>query len=962
MKSIIRIYLIIGSLILPEPSSSQQRKNSFSRKTGRSSFSKSSTRSTSTRSTSARSNPTRSTSIRSNPTRSTSIRSTPNRSLGKRNTTTLRDFKRDNSSKPLKNTGVNKNLDQFKYKKNDGRIDDQHANTKILDKGSWSSIFNVHQSTLFKQEDRRLAKCYSVLARMRVEDETDPDALESIAKIRNTNILFLKKLRVVNHCMDLIDRAEIKSRFFIPSISRNQSLTVGPMTQSWTVAEDDVVGLRVFKNFYDVHKSWVRNLTVDGNSAYREVAEQALRNNLALFSPAHDHRLMLSGNRYYAAKRDQGLPETNNINFNYSGYVNEPLEYSDEDDLNTFWIRLPPMVSDYTFKLDDDVLSMISVNDLSIEDRTHAMRNLTEMPRSNTLGFAPLLISKNPVGLYNSSATDVSGINRNYVLPFSGTSENQESFFLTNSLIERDASSPNYMSEVPVEWSTDRPNLCSPMLLERGFINGVKIMPSEGNCTFPATQQNPFTGVTNFYLWATLENNEPLDFYKHGGGGMLGSIQYILANHDLIVLQGTRQVQSHIRNDGHFARVLANNVAEEFLCRKPPLINPLVDDVLLLGMQDDYEPPTSDQTYRLNGECMACHSYSDHLSGVWRNLVIKNAKLGSNDNTMKSSFHLPTSDNDNRIRSTQWLGYGDRASANGQWINSPSLMWSQRVTNPTDAQAGNHHLNQASFIADGYAEQIYPPENDGGITRLYQKYWSTVAPKGKLLMHDLEGNPISISVEGLDELGQTLMDTIDYHACYAKRYFKFLTNQDIELFPDFQDGTMVTNPHRFGGLLSKTQLEKFEKIKEWGKQLQSGDLDLKGVIRKIIASDYFLESINGIPHSLTEPASIISEEDLSDPKNILEQHCAGCHSGIKLYISGGALPSNFKPGVDYIVPGNPCQSYLYLYLNPENALSNCVHLKAEEVSPGNNDYMPPGNALSTEDMESIRRFISEMEE
>ena len=929
MKSIIKISIIISSLILPEPGVSKRRSST------------------------------------SRPGYQSSSRNSNSASKSKSRSTSAPTYSKDDSSKNSRGSDISKSLDIPK-KKNEDK-DKKFSNELLFEYGKLNSKFQVHRATLSGQEDRRLAKCYAVLARMRVEDETDPDALESIAEIRSTGIPFLKKNKVVNHCMDLIDRAEVKSGFGMNLGGGGIGGGIGtsrPLSESWSVNANDIVALRVFKNLYDVHKSWVRNLTVDGNSAYREVAEQALRNNLALFSPSHDHRLMLTGSNYYAAKRDQGVPTHNNIKYNFSGYINEPLEYDDEEDLNTFWIRLPPMVSDYTFKLDEDILSMIDVRNLSVDDRKDAMRNIAEMPRSNTLGFAPLLISTNPVSLYNSSATDSGGVYRNYVLPSTGTSENAESFFLTNSLLNRDSSSPDYLSEIPIQWSTDRPKLCSPMLLERGFITGVKKMPSEGSCLFPATQQNPANGHNNFYYWATLEKNEPLDFYYHGGGGMLGSIQYILANHDLIVNQGIRQVQSHMANDGHFARVLANNVAEEFLCRKPPLINPLEDqDVLLLGREGDenYPAPTSDQTYRLNGECMACHSYSDHLSGVWRNLVIRNAKLSSSNITMKASFHLPTVDNDNRVRSTQWLGFGDRATANQQWVNSPSFMWSQRIINPTTTE-GNHHTNQPGF-EQNLAMAIYPEHSDNGsVGRAYQKYWSTIAPKGLLLMHDLEGNPISISVEGLDELGQTLMDTIDYHACYAKRYFKFLTNQDIELFPDFQDGTMVTNPHRFGGLLSKTQLEKFEKIKEWGKQLQSGDLDLKGVIRKIIASDYFLESITGIPHSLTEPASTISEEDLSDPKNILTEHCAGCHSGIKLYISGGALPEKFKPGVDYIVPGNPCQSYLYLYLNPENALSNCVHLKAEEAYPGVSDYMPPGNALSTEDMESIRRFISEMEE
>ena len=72
-------------------------------------------------------------------------------------------------------------------------------------------------------------------------------------------------------------------------------------------------------------------------------------------------------------------------------------------------------------------------------------------------------------------------------------------------------------------------------------------------------------------------------------------------------------------------------------------------------------------------------------------------------------------------------------------------------------------------------------------------------------------------------------------------------------------------------------------------------MDLQGLIRKIIMSDYFLESITGIPNSLAEPASYVSEEDLIDPSNILQDKCSSCHNGIQDYIRGGALPSAPMP-------------------------------------------------------------------
>ena len=369
-------------------------------------------------------------------------------------------------------------------------------------------------------------------------------------------------------------------------------------------------------------------------------------------------------------------------------------------------------------------------------------------------------------------------------------------------------------------------------------------------------------------------------------------------------------------------------------------------------------------------------------------------------------YQLPGTGTDgaaSRTRTWTWedLGGGsDMATADTMWTSSPSLMWSNRVESPSD----QGHFNNQTWFKNAYGTQIYPPEESGSIVRKYKAYWSTIEPKGKLLMHDLNGDPVSVDVNGLDELGASLMNTIDFHACYAKRYFKFLTGEDIPLFPDFDTDNELINPHRYGGLLTLTQLQKYEKIKQWGLQLKNNQTNLKGVIVKIIESSYFLESEEGILPSLLEPTSLAlleepepepvansDEEELdeeqqlddgpeedtsyeeevnivqvssSDLMDVFERNqCSMCHSGILDvgWLDGSAdLPNMFKEGVTYLSQDDLCDSYLYTVLDPsEYPESPCNH-EPDVFSwdPNSSAYMPQNNnALSREDMETIELYI-----
>ena len=209
------------------------------------------------------------------------------------------------------------------------------------------------------------------------------------------------------------------------------------------------------------------------------------------------------------------------------------------------------------------------------------------------------------------------------------------------------------------------------------------------------------------------------------------------------------------------------------------------------------------------------------------------------------------------------------------------------------------------------------------------------------------------------------METPDFHACYAKRYFKFLTGQDILMFSDFMETeNSLINPYRYGGLLTLTQLEKWESIKGWGNQLLNKSLDLKGVIKEIIKSDYFIESLKGVPKGMLASTEVISVSELS-ALEIIDNHCTTCHAGIVEFMEGSSedRPDAFHSGQtlsDYLTKGFPCDSLIYTSMSPQNlvspdgeSLDSCPNMG---TTAGN--MMPQNNSpLSREEMLKIKSWI-----
>jgi hypothetical protein len=831
-----------------------------------------------------------------------------------------------------------------------------------------------------KMELMRLRKCYIVLARIRPEE--DPEYEGILEDIKKETIVVLRKNKVVDACINLLERASLSpgSPKDTNRIHNGQLANAGFAEYSWEVNSGDFVALNVFKNLHDVHKSWVTNIIIDGNSSYREPTESALRNNLALFSEDHDQWDMLSGAKYYGGVRTKGMPGGDDnfsypLSFNYSGYfvqnenktrINNAHKWS----IDSHWSSLPYNVAEYLVRLKENgnkkELRIQKSNLMDDEGELQLNTQKADEGRSDFWGRVALPIAENPLSMFNGVLERADGTTNENSIPLMGSERgpnNVGSIALVESLGTAEVGTE------AISWNKEVvPEQCVPQQLERGFLTGVKTMPGKNQCVFDATESLPRTRA----LWSRRDVNSFYDFYEHGGGGLLGSISYIVQNHDLISLQSMVHAQSHVYNGRSFARVWATNVIKDFLCRSTPIINPGVDSSILHGIDPGGKNSLPTHTYRGDGTCMSCHSTIDNMGSVLRNMVV--GSLNDSEDTVKVNRWLPTSYDDalkskDTFNSYETVGESFENPSNGdvnhgssqghQYSSSPSIMWSVRNPSPSDS---NERLKQFKFIKD-HEKKLYP--NDGDKLLDFEKYWPTIAPVGRLIMHDVNGNRWYTNVNGLEQLGEKLMNTPDYHACYVKRYFKFLTNQDIPVFADFDIESGILNPYRYGGLLSVTELEKWEDIKLWGNQLLHKQIDLKGVFRKIIGSDYFMESFKGIAKGLLEPAEIISIED-EDPAVIIGNNCSGCHDGIVGYMESGGdkdlnpFSSNKKA---YLVPGEPCSSLIYKNLNPENLLSangenqsSCNHFETDE-----HGYMPQGGALNKAEMYSIKNWIKSME-
>jgi len=148
------------------------------------------------------------------------------------------------------------------------------------------------------------------------------------------------------------------------------------------------------------------------------------------------------------------------------------------------------------------------------------------------------------------------------------------------------------------------------------------------------------------------------------------------------------------------------------------------------------------------------------------------------------------------------------------------------------------HTESGGYTAEGYnAMQFvrhYLPEDgpysgplDGSDT------FHKTNPTGRFVFRSYDGNLINQELSNVSDIGTVLAESKDLYACAAKRYFEFFTHVDASIDDIADPDTAV--------ILNKKDLDYRNFVISLGNDLKTNH-DLRELIRKIIASDYYRQS------------------------------------------------------------------------------------------------------------------------
>lgn len=722
-----------------------------------------------------------------------------------------------------------------------------------------------------QSEIARYYKCYTKFARMR----PDPND-EVLTNIKNQKYKHKAKKIAVDGCMDLLREAELSSQGDGYQISSGSS---------------NVKGMAILKTFNDLHTSWLGNLNNLGNADYHELAEPALRNTLALFYDDFSHKDVLDGSEYYTGIRTAG--NSHNVkdggHYNFSSYPDKFSKNSSghiEGTLNLLF-------RDYSYEV--------------------GVVNNGKVPININSGYSN---SKIPLAMHSNN-TDPADL---YKYEYSHTSdeytfEGMEFLYQTTKStgVGGFGNKAISLNSDKFSFSSDDAE-CMPKQLERGYLYGIKKQPSIDDCIMPNV--NFGKGVKKEISGSTVD----YDFYYHPGGGAIGGISYLLNNHE-DGANGDIRIQKHSGN-GSFARYLAMNIVQDFLCRELPILDGQIGVIA-----DKINNPA--HSYRADGSCMDCHNTIDHMSAAYKNITVERLTSYSKLKLIK--------DNESQLN----LFYDPKKTG----ITSPAIMY-------------NNEIDESNTWFENGDVIIYDNGEYGG----WKESWYKSKPLTKLLMNDINGDRQNINIEGVPGLASALRETIDYSACYSKRYFEYLTGSTIHFFSDI-DGD-PGNP-KLNGSMTKLDVDKFEFVRNIGSQLKSDGIDLQDAIESIISSKYFLQSIYGVENDSLE---YVDAQAFSTAEAIYDSlsKCQGCHkSGLYDFLSyykpdaescdiKKEFLNNLRNNSEYIEPNDLCSSEIYTILRDVNRDGNCTQTKS-----ANGFYMPTStnNDWTEEDRDNIRDLI-----
>ncbi len=343
----------------------------------------------------------------------------------------------------------------------------------------------------------------------------------------------------------------------------------------------------------------------------------------------------------------------------------------------------------------------------------------------------------------------------------------------------------------------EHPTIYHPMKIERPWVyagkNGTPMTWSPplipvgrliGVETMPSLSSSklPAFDSNALYQLPELEQVSITDFRISKGAGILGSVPFILLNWG--------QPISYAVDGGKYVpRRLSAAIFRDLLCRELPVLR--AQDIHV-GTHDSYKVDSaSPLSFRKSKTCMQCHATMDNLGYAYRNLLPVTSIYEYT--TEYASIHLAMAPISRPLESS-------RPNQDPKFATRPAM----------------GRLYYRSYNGNLVDLELYNPQDNASS---YNK------------------------IPALQLLGEALADQEDLYVCAAQRYFKFLTNIDVNI-GDLEDaGSLNGKNQEYRDFVIKLGKEFKSEIDSAG---NSGNQQVIDLISKIIDSEAFLLPGQGV--------------------------------------------------------------------------------------------------------------------
>ena len=752
----------------------------------------------------------------------------------------------------------------------------------------------------FNEPLLRYYKCYSLISGM----SPNPDERTTDKNIINylKNGVGSDKMKnevAVNACIDLLNLAELS----------------GDDSRVELSDSTDSLQKSILRNINNFHKQWFTNgspftATINGALNHHESFPGALRLTHNLLTRDSEYKNILRGQESFFGVRDQGV---------------QVIKFAGKDAGNTrHFMDFPDLHIEPDRKNSNDLIRTNGELQLD-EDKDEVYIDYSVSPKMMRKVFYRNRGSDEISLLGNGDDEDTSYSFSSQTLIYNLRDP------IDAPIIEDAFAGVNTSSSDKVDFISDVRDIADDcdsedIYVERGELIGIKT-------------KNEETCVVTHYADRFLQpDGYETPMFNHPGAGGALDLTYLLKN--IESSQAGEALSLRHTSADRFARRWARYLLLDYLCLDIPNLS-ASDSIHTV------ENPQEGHTFIGNGSCMSCHSAIDPLSRAIAPLRVAvdsipfyprydNRDISTYDDDAEGgidydrfsslSFLSPTNSLLLKYDSSK-CSDGDQSACNIGCVRSVD----------GDACDGNHFAAEDVSLSLGtkvtgqerinrLAEVIWPSEAQEDVA----VFLSRAPMYGEVNINDVDGNPVREPVYSFTELGQALTSTKAYYACAAKRYFEFFVGEKVDLFyPNRNDS--------LNQIIGKTELEE-EKLKwiiERGEELYAanitGEIDLQKMSLDLETEFYSDTKVDtsginsGVGSKLNggdDSSELASGETINDFQKIIKEIISSD------YFMESILGSSYSPYVEY-----ESQGFYHDYYDNLKACMNCHQGQQDKVDP-----------------------------